>query len=221
MKCETTPSAASVEKWIGEARQGSRAALNHLFRACIPYLLVAAHQDLGAALRSRIDAADVVQETLIEAYRDFRHFQGRSKNELFAWVRQILHNNLANERRRHINTAMRSIHCEVFLSDTALKHLRDSSQSEWESPREHAQARERTEALQRALRKLPEHYHQVLLLRTWKELTYAQIGDRLRCSAEAARKLWRRAAHELASVLGATHPLARKDQESSPNTFPV
>jgi RNA polymerase sigma-70 factor (ECF subfamily) len=210
MERETASEALTVEEWIGEARRGSRAALNQLFGACLPYLLVAAHQDLGAALRSRIDAADVVQETLIEAYRDFPHFHGRSKKHLLAWVRQILHHNLANERRRHINSAMRSVRCEVLLSETALNQLRGEAQSDWESPAEQLEAQERAEALERALRKLPPHYRQALFLRTWNELTYAQIGDRLHCSAEAARKLWRRAAQELACVLGATHLLPRK-----------
>ena len=199
---EALPRTASVEEWIAEARRGSRAALDHLFGACLPYLQVAAHQDLGAALRPRLDASDVVQETLIEAYRDFPRFQGESKKDLLAWLRQILHNNLANERRRHIGTAMRSVHCEVPLSATALNRLQDVARSDRESPSGQAQARERSEMLQRALRQLPEHYRQVLLLRTWEELTFAQIGVRLLCSAEAARKLWGRAAEELAMVLG-------------------
>jgi RNA polymerase sigma-70 factor (ECF subfamily) len=207
---EAASETATVEEWIGEARQGSRAALNQLFGACLPYLLVAAHQDLNAALRSRIDAADLVQETLIEAYRDFPHFQGRSKKHLLAWVRQILHHNLANERRRHLTSAMRSVHCEVFLSETALNQLRDEAQSDRQSPAEQLEAQERTEALERALRKLPQHYQQVLFLRTWKELTYAQIGNRLQCSAEAARKLWRRATEELASILGAAQLIPGK-----------
>lgn len=210
MEREAVSEATAVEVWIGEARQGSRAALNHLFRTCLPYLLVAAHQDICAALRSRIDAADVVQETLIEAYRDFPHFQGRNKKHLLAWVRQILQHNLANERRRHIASAMRSVHSEVLLSETGLKQLRDDALTDWESPVAQVEARERTEALEGALRKLPHHYRQVLVLRTWKELTYAQIGERLHCSAEAARKLWRRASQELASILDTAHLLPRK-----------
>jgi RNA polymerase sigma-70 factor, ECF subfamily len=120
-------------------------------------------------------------------------------------LRQVLRNNLANERRRHLETAMRDLHCEVRLTETALNHLRDLAQSEWDSPSARVQARERTEALERALRQLPEHYRQVLSLRTWEELTFAQVGARMRCSAEAARKLWGRAAEELATVLGDAH----------------
>jgi RNA polymerase sigma-70 factor (ECF subfamily) len=199
---ETEPQTAGVERWIEEGRQGSRVALNQLFKACLPYLLTAAHQELGVALRSRIDAADVVQETLIEACRDFPCFQGRTEKDLLAWLRQVLRNNLANERRRHLQTAMRDIRCEIPLTEDALDRAGSLACREWESPSERAQARERTEALEQALRQLPEHYRQVLCLRTWEELTFAQVGKRLRCSTEAARKLWGRAAEELATVLG-------------------
>jgi RNA polymerase sigma-70 factor (ECF subfamily) len=201
---ETTQQAAGVGQWIAEAREGSRAALDQLFGACLPYLRVAARQDLGAALRSRIDAADLVQETLIEACRDFRYFRGKTEQSLFAWLRQILHNNLTNERRRHISAAMRSIRCEVPLNKAALNRLRNAAQNDWSSPSEQAQAQEKSEALERALRQLPEHYRQVLLLHTLEELTFAEVGKRLHCSAEAARKLWGRAAKEFALVFGNT-----------------
>jgi RNA polymerase sigma-70 factor (ECF subfamily) len=197
---ETTPLTTEVENWIADARAGSRVALDHLFAACRPYLLTAARQDLGTALRTRIDAADVVQETLIEACRDFPHFRGRTERDLLAWLRQILHNNLANERRRHMQTAMRSIHCEVSLDEVALDQLRDLARGGG-SPSAQAQAREENEALEQALRRLPEHYRQALILHTWEELTFAQVGEQLHCSAEAARKLWGRAAEELVAVL--------------------
>lgn len=210
IEAEAAPQAAGAEQWIREARRGSRAALDRLFGAYLPYLLVAAHQDLGTALRSRIDSADVVQDTLIEACRDFASFRGESAKDFLAWLRGILHHNLANERRRHIATAMRSVRCEVRLSETALNQLQDLSHSEWEPPSKQAQVQERSEALERALRQLPEHYRQVLLLHGGEELTYAEVGQRLNCSAEAARKLWRRAAEELVLLLRNVHQPPRK-----------
>jgi RNA polymerase sigma-70 factor (subfamily 1) len=171
-----------------------------LFGACLPFLRTAAHQHLGAALRSRLDAADVVQDTLIEACRDFPFFRGKTEKSLFAWLRQILHNNLTNERRRHIAAAMRSTRSEVPLNRVAMNQLENIAQNEWESPIRQAQIQERNAALEWALRQLPEHYRQVLLFHTWEELTFAEIGERLHCSAEAARKLWGRATKEFAVV---------------------
>lgn len=216
---ESLPRCAEVERWIAEARAGDRAALEHLFEDYRPYLLTAARQDLGAALRTRLDAADVVQDTLIEAYRGFSHFRGSHEKELLAWLRQILHNNLANERRRHVRTARRTIQCEVALDREALTQFRNAVLDEAESPSARAQAREENEVVAQALRRLPDHYRQVLVLHTWEELTFAQVGKQLRCSAEAARKLWGRAAVELGAILAL--PLSRADAAIPPRRSPL
>ena len=180
-----------VERWILEARGGSRVALDRLLEACSPYLLALAKRELCAALRPRLDPVDVVQNTLMKAWRHFSQFRGATEVEWFAWLRQILRHNLANERREHIRTAMRSVQCEVSLAEAAAI-----------SSDKHVQVMERHEALEMALRRLPEHYQQVLNLHAQEEMTFAQVGDRLRCSAEAARKTWKRAVKKLACFLG-------------------
>jgi RNA polymerase sigma-70 factor (subfamily 1) len=161
-----------------------------------------ANQEFSAALRSRLDPVDVVQDTLIKAWQHFSHFGGETKSDLFAWLRQILRRNLANERRKHVRTAVRSIRREVPLAKVASVQLPDSADSEAATPCIQAQARERYKALESALRLLPEHYQQALHLHTQMGMTFAQVGERLRCSSEAARKLWGRATEELARLLG-------------------
>lgn len=180
-----------VERWIVEARGGSRDALDRLLEACSPYLLALAKRELCAALRPRLDPVDVVQNTLMKAWRHFSQFRGATEAEWFAWLRQILRHNLANERREHVRTAMRSVQCEVSLAEAVAV-----------SSDRHVQTLERHEALEIALRRLPEHYRQVLNLHAQEEMTFAQVGDRLRCSAEAARKTWKRAVRKLVCFLG-------------------
>lgn len=199
---ESCQSAANSARWITEARGGSVHSLEHLLKACYRYLLAVANQELGAALRSRLDAVDVVQDTLMKAWRYFPHFRGETEADWLAWLRQILSHNLANERRWHVQTAMRSTRREVPLREAALVQLPDLARRDAASPGRQAQAREQQEVLEKAMRRLPELYRQVLHLRTYDELTFTQVGRRLRCSAEAARKLWRRAADRLAQHLG-------------------
>lgn len=199
---EASRRATSIEQWIVEARGGDRGALGRLLGACFSYLLVAANRELSAALRGRLDPSDVVQDTLMEAWQDFSQFRGKSEADLLAWLRQILGHNLANERRRHIHSAMRSIRREVALSEIVSSGFRIVAGHGAESPAARVEDRERHETLESSLRRLPEHYRQALSLHTQEELTFAQVGQRLHCSAEAARKLWRRAAEELARCLG-------------------
>ncbi len=62
-------------------------------------------------------------------------------------------------------------------------------------------AREEVAALESALSRLPKHYRHVLYLRYQEKQTFAQIGEMLSCSAEAARKLEARAVSRLQKML--------------------
>lgn len=131
---EASRRTTSVEHWIAEARGGDRTALNRLLDACFSCLLAAATRGLSAALRGRLDPSDVVQDTLMEAWQDFSRFRGKSETDLLAWLRQILRHNLANERRRHIHSAMRSTRREVALSEIVSSRLEIAAGQGAESP---------------------------------------------------------------------------------------
>ncbi len=198
---QATQLVVNIERWIAEARGGSRTALEQLLGACFPYLLAMAKRELCIILQPRLDPVDVVQDTLLKAWKNFTQFRGQTETDFFAWLRQILHNNLANERREHIQSAMRSIQREVrFVKAAAMLGLDDHGTAS-ESPDGRAQARARDEALEIAMRRLPGHYREVLHLHTQEGMTFAQVGERLHCSAEAARKLWKRAAEKLVRLL--------------------
>jgi RNA polymerase sigma-70 factor (ECF subfamily) len=57
-------------------------------------------------------------------------------------------------------------------------------------------------ALERALDDLPEQQRDVVLLRRFEGLSYAEIGERLGRSADAARMLYGRAVAALAAAMG-------------------
>jgi RNA polymerase sigma-70 factor (ECF subfamily) len=194
--------AANSERWIAEAHGGSRSALDRLLELCSPYLFAVAKREFSAALRSRLDPADVVQDTLLKAWQNFPSFRGAIESELLAWLRQILRHNLANERRRHMRMDLRSTRREVPLAKAAAMRQPDDAGSEAESPDMRALGEELHEVLEDALRRLPEHYRQVLRLHAQEELTFGQVAEQLGCSAEAARKLWRRAVEILVRLLG-------------------
>ena len=51
-------------------------------------------------MRPRIDASDIVQQTLLEAHRGLGKFTGESEGEWLAWLRQILTHNTQDFIRR-------------------------------------------------------------------------------------------------------------------------
>ena len=63
------------------------------------YLRVLANLQLDRRLRSKVDASDIVQQTLLQAHRARAQFRGETDAEKGAWLRQILAHNLAHAMR--------------------------------------------------------------------------------------------------------------------------
>lgn len=195
----TPREAAAVEKWIAEARQGDREALGRLLELCRQYLLLVAGTELTPALWAKVAPSDIVQDTLMAAGRDYPRFLGSNEEELLAWLRGILRNNVADARRQ-FQTEKRQAAREVPLSEVLPSEL---PLDQTESPSRQAQTHEQDEQLKRALQRLPEHYRQVLGMHLTDGLTFVQIAAMLGRSADSVRKLFGRAVEELAKHLDA------------------
>ncbi len=197
---ETPREAADVEKWIVAARQGNREALGRLLEMCRHYLLLVANRELAPAIQAKVAPSDIVQDTFMEAGRDFPGFHGKTEEDLLGWLRCILRNNVANVHR-HFETDKREVERELPLEDAELDALLRDAVKQTETPSQQAQAHEQDEQLQRAMQRLPEHYRQVLLLHTSNGWTFVRIAEKLDSTADAVRKLWGRAVEELTKHL--------------------
>lgn len=182
---------------LRNARSGSVEALGRLFEACRGYLLSIARQELDASLRAKVDAADMVQETFIEATRDFAAFRGETGPQLLGWLRGILRHNLA-DLARHFGYCCRSLSQEVSL------HRQARAADRWceflavgKSICEQLIAQEQRRALDAALQRLPPPYRLVLQLRFSERCSFAEIGVGLRRTPEAVRKMAYRAVERL------------------------
>jgi RNA polymerase sigma-70 factor (ECF subfamily) len=189
-----------AERWLPAARAGSAEALGEILEACRGYLLLIAKRELGTDLQAKAGASDLVQQTFLEAQRDFVRFQGESETELRVWLRRLLLNNLANFARDFRDTAKRALDREVSLPKGDSSFLPGALlPGNMPSPSTVAMAREQAEAVRRVLEQLPEDYRRVLLLRHEEQLPFEEIGQRLNRSSNAARKLWARAVQALQS----------------------
>jgi RNA polymerase sigma-70 factor (ECF subfamily) len=184
---------------LAKARAGSPDALGRILMECREYLLLTADRKLDPELRRKASASDLVQETFLEAQRDFVRFQGERTEELLAWLCQILHHNVANAARCYHGTEKRAVDRES--NPVRLPEVADDTPT----PSRRAASREESTALESALSQLPENYRRVLHLRYQEKQSFAQIGVTLSCSAEAARKLWGRAVRSLQKTLEASH----------------
>jgi RNA polymerase sigma-70 factor, ECF subfamily len=63
------------------------------------YLSLLAGSKVDPWLRQRVDASDLVQQTLLDALERRDQFRGSSEGEFLAWLRTILSNNLIEALR--------------------------------------------------------------------------------------------------------------------------
>src|SRR5215213_12017622 len=70
---------------------------------------------MDARLRGRVDAADVVQEALVEATAHRADYFRAPAAPLFLWLRVVVANKLAEMRRRHLSARMRDARREQPL----------------------------------------------------------------------------------------------------------
>ena len=180
------------------ARQGDRKSLGDVLKKYEPFLLLLAEPQIDDSLAAKGGASDLMQETLLEAQRDFRSFDGKTQGEFRAWLASILKHNAADFRRRFRDADKRDIQRETRLKVTqSSKNLVHQIPHNADSPSGMAIAREQNHDLDRAVRRLPADYARVIELRHQDNLTFVEIGEQLGLSDEAARKLWSRAIQRL------------------------
>jgi RNA polymerase sigma-70 factor (ECF subfamily) len=151
---------------------------------------------LETRFQARFDTSDVVQQTMLNAFRDFPQFRGMSEEELKAWLRQILAHVLGHERRYHRDTEKRSIDRDVSidqqLTESSLK-LQSILAADDPSPSDRAIRDEDELLLAEVLEKMPADYQQIIILRNLKGLSHEEAAHRLGRNLGATRMLWVRA----------------------------
>lgn len=194
--------ADEADRCLMTAQGGSREALGQALESCRAYLLLVANREIADDLQAKGAPSDLVQETFLEAQRDFARFHGDSPEGLRAWLREILLHNIANFARRFRDTDKRAIAREV-----AIVPEQSSSPCEFAaadpSPSAEAMAAEQSVALDAAIRRLPEEYRRVIELRHRDGYGFAEISQQLGRSDNAVRKLFFRAIERLKQELDA------------------
>ena len=91
---------------------------------CRSYLHLLAQLNLPPALRPKIDASDVVQQTMLQAHQAMAQFRGKTEEELRAWLRQILARNLIHASRdfgREKRDVSRERSIEAAVEDSSVR----------------------------------------------------------------------------------------------------
>ena len=174
------------------------------YLAALARLQVAARPWLAA----KLDASDMVQQTLLQAHARRHQFRGQTPEELAGWLRQILTRTLANtlrsfgQARRDVG-AERSLEADLDASCSRLDAWLAADQT---SPSEAAGAHERAAALAGAVAELPDDQREVILLKHCHGLSLADIATHTGRTTASVAGLLRRGLQRLRERMDGTRP---------------
>ena len=167
------------------------------------YLKLLADLQLNPRLKVKEDASDIVQQTMLEAHRDFPGFRGKTEAELRAWLKMILTHNLLTVAK-HYGRDKRAVGLEVSLQDqreqsSALLHRQ--LVAEQTSPSMKLMKQERSEQLAEALLNLLDDERSAVVLKHFHNWSVAEIAQHLGRTEEAVSGLLRRGLKKLGEYL--------------------
>lgn len=198
----------STEERLLRAARGDRQALDELLAAHRSRLRQIVAVRLDKRLASRIDASDVVQDSLLEASERLPEYLSAPEVPFFVWLRQLAWQRVAQLYRYHVEAQCRSVEKEaadgVPLSDESVMVLADRLAMSGTSPSGRLRREELRTQVRRALARLAPNDQEVLVLRHLEQLSTREISAVLKISEPAVRHRQRRALERLTKLLRST-----------------
>jgi len=178
--------AETTRELLNRAKAGSPDALNRLYERCAGRVLAFIRLRLGRDLRSRLESRDILQATLLKSFERLHELKADETRSLIAWLARIAEHEIRDCADFH-HRQRRDRERETALDDDApLPALTRSALSRVILDEQAAQ-------LEDAIESLTPSYRDVILLRKFEELSFAEIGERLGKSEDACRMLLARA----------------------------
>jgi RNA polymerase sigma-70 factor (ECF subfamily) len=148
---------------------------------------------VGAGLRRREDASDIVQQTVVEAFTAIEQFKGKSEPEFSAWLKQILRRNVSNLVRDN-RAAKRDVRREQYLDaehgSVSITWMQPMGKET--PPSQHVIKAEAALNLARAIGELPDAQRDAVRMRHLEGLGIQEIADAMDKTPTAVAGLVRR-----------------------------
>jgi len=159
---------------ISELKAGSEQA----FALLIAQYHQSLYSIIARSLQDPADAADVTQDVFIKVFRGIRGFHGNSS--LRTWLYRIALREASNQRRWWTRHKKQDIALDAGVAgddDSECLCLRDTLPALDVSPFDHAAQQEVRIRVEAALRKLPEPFRTVVVLREIEGFAYDEIAE--------------------------------------------
>jgi RNA polymerase sigma-70 factor (ECF subfamily) len=145
-------------------------------------------------LGSREEVQDISQEAFVRVYRSIDRFEFDAS--FFSWIYRITVNLCIDELRRRKVKRVLSLD---FLAESTIEKEKKSKQQVLAS--DGTLDDEKREVILAALQKISQEHRQVIILREYEELSYAEIASNLGISVQAVKSRIFRAREELRVLL--------------------
>lgn len=181
----------STFRLLERVRAGDDAALEILFQRYAGPLRRWASGRLPHWARDLAETQDLVQETLLQAFRKIETFDPRGEGALQGYLRTALKNRSVDELRRYNRRGEAAALDSQIVDDAP-------------SPLDQAIGAEAVERYEQALKRLKPEDRDIVIARVEMSWTYTEIVERLgKPTPEAARKAAQRALLRLAAEMRA------------------
>ncbi len=163
-------------------------------------LLLWAKCQMPEWLRGKLDPADLVQQTLLEAHAAREALDGCTSLEMLCYLRRALSHNLIDATRKHARSR-NNVSPDACAQSSA--RLANWLAAEHTSPSERADRNERFEKLASALAELPEAQRIAVEMRYLQQMKVAEIARLMDRNENAVSQLLHRAVVALRGALSA------------------
>lgn len=174
------------------AVDGDRSAIGELLQTYRPLLMSMANQQIRGALRIKVGASDIVQQTCEDAFVGITHVRARSGGQFWGWLSSLLAKNVADIQRRFLVSQKRSIRRETPEAQEALKQIHDDTPVDKD-----LMDAEVAELLHLALSRLPIAHREVLKWRFLESYSCREIAAVVSRTEDSVRMMVNRALKRL------------------------
>ena len=174
---------------LEQAQAGDRDALSRAFEKYQRRLAILIHFKLGERTRTFAEVEDVLQETLLRAFRDIGRFSYQAPGSFLHWLSAIA-DHVILDRIRYESRECRAGEEIPFRSES---NPAGPDPADTQTPSRLLSQREAVERLLTRLGALPDDYRQAILMAKIEGLSTAEIAARMGKSREAVALLVYRA----------------------------
>jgi len=189
---------SETEDLLNLIAQGDATALDLLIARHREYLRRVVEARMEPSLRQKLDASDVVQETLAVVSRRIDDFLTRRPATFRLWLRGTALEQLVNARRHH-HAQKRTLQRDVCISDASSLALARAFAGS--GPADRMLRREAAGQVRQSLAALAPLDQEILIMRHGEGLSNAETADLLQVDPKAASKRYGRALQRLATQL--------------------